>query len=47
MTTDQLQQIVDFVHETGKMLVERDGDAVDPAIIYNNPNHSPRHCERP
>ena len=28
MTTDQLQQIVDFVNETEEMLVEYDGDFV-------------------
>jgi hypothetical protein len=27
MTTEELQQIVDFVHETEEMLVEHDGDA--------------------
>jgi len=30
MTTDQLQQIVDFVHEAEEMLVEHNGNAVDP-----------------
>ena len=27
MTTEELQQIIDFAHEAGEMLVEHDGDA--------------------
>ena len=38
MTTEELQQIVDFVNETEEMLVEHDGGAVDPALfqLYQN-----------